>query len=63
MDIVDFSTFTLESATAVLIVCLAVELLRMRIATRSGCCGEHISITTESIGAENPVNNLSDSMV
>jgi hypothetical protein len=55
VEIVDFSTFSLESAAAVFIICLAVKILRMKISTTSGCCGEHFSVTTESPGTETPL--------
>jgi len=60
MELLQLSKFGLEGAISVLILVAAAKFYRMKIATKSACCGEQILITTESIGANEPVNNLAD---
>ena len=53
MENTDISTITLESACALLLVAIAYKIYRVRCASKSKCCGDHVSFESENPGADN----------
>ena len=50
MDLEQFSKYTIEGACSLLLAVLAYKLYKLRVATASSCCGEHVKIKTVSRG-------------
>lgn len=55
-DLSNLTTIGLEGAGALILVALAIKIYRMKIHTRSGCCGEHFII--ETMNKANSSNDL-----
>jgi len=55
-DLSNLTTIGLEGAGALILVALAIKIYRMKIHTRSGCCGE--SIVIETMNRANSSNDL-----
>jgi hypothetical protein len=55
-DLSNLTTIGLEGAGALILVALAIKIYRMKIHTRSGCCGERFVI--ETMNKANSSNDL-----
>ena len=50
MDFSEISQYSVEGAGSAFLIVLAYELYRLRIASSSSCCGDHIQLRTVSRG-------------
>lgn len=53
MEINDIGILSLEASASLLVMVICYKILKMRIRTHSGCCGDKLEIDTENPGAEN----------
>ena len=51
MEIQDVGVLSLEASGSLFIFVLAIKLYKMKIHTRSGCCGDKFEIETDNTGA------------
>ena len=52
MEVTDLSLLGLEASCSLFIMVLAIKLYKMKIRTRSGCCGDSLEIETNNPGSE-----------
>lgn len=52
MEATDLSLLGLEASASLFIMVLAIKLYKMKIRTRSGCCGDNVEIETHNPGSE-----------
>ena len=52
MEIEALGLMSLETASSLLILVLAIKLYKMKIKTHSGCCGDKFEIDTENVGSK-----------
>tara|TARA_R100001463_G_scaffold73849_2_gene127738 strand:+ start:373 stop:564 length:192 start_codon:yes stop_codon:yes gene_type:complete len=61
MEIDNIGVLTLEASGSLLIWVICYKILKMKIKTHSGCCGDKFEIDTENAGArQTPMDNVLD---
>ena len=59
MEINEIGILSLETSASMLVMVVCYKLLKMKIRTHSGCCGDKFEIDTENPGAENtPMDSI-----
>lgn len=56
MEINDIGVLTLEAAGSMALITICYKIWKMKISTKSGCCGDMIHIETENPGGEGPMS-------
>ena len=61
MEINDITILSLEASASLLIWVICYKILKMKIKTHSGCCGDKFEIDTENPGASStPIDSIID---
>ena len=54
MEITDLGVLTLEAAASLLLGVICIKIYKMKVSTRSNCCGESFHVETENVGINEP---------
>ena len=59
MEINEIGILSLEASASMFVMVICYKLLKMKIRTHSGCCGDKFEIDTENPGAQNtPMDHI-----